>query len=235
MATPRFSVMVFLILWEVFLFVETSGFHVTRHQPRRLFASYGGNNRKTVFNDQRNGTRYNSRRYLERRRKRSNSSCVFSKSSKKCYMTMIYTMLILCGDVELNPGPKHFCPACEMIVIAKHFAVLCDGCSSWYHIKCINMSESTYHTLTKVKYFDWYCNNCSYVTSTSTHTRKRKLRNMNFAKLHVQLSQPIATISTKCKKQRHVLQEHSYAHFPQEMEVDSVSLLIMIIYTYMYR
>ena len=223
MATPRVSIMVFLILWEVFLSVETTGFHAKRAPSRDFFVSFVGNaQRIRVRNDDPNaGTRY-SRRYLQRHNKRSKSSCTFSKSSKKKHMTMIYTLLILCGDIEVNPGPKDFCPHCKMIVLAKHFAVLCDGCNSWYHIKCINMSEHKYHTLTKMTSFEWYCDNCSHVTSTCT-TRKRKLKNVN---LHVALSQPVAIISMKCKK-RHVLQEHSYAHFPQEMdsEIDSVSLL----------
>ena len=37
---------------------------------------------------------------------------------------MIYTSLMLCGDIEVNLDPKHLCPHYEMIVLAKHFALL---------------------------------------------------------------------------------------------------------------
>ena len=59
--------------------------------------------------------------------------------------TIITLMLLLCGDVELNPGPVNKsiypCGFCELRVNWSHKALCCDSCSLWYHKTCLSMAS----------------------------------------------------------------------------------------------
>lgn len=56
------------------------------------------------------------------------------------YLAML---LMLCGDVELNPGPVKFpCGVCNKAVRNGVRAVCCDMCDKWFHIKCTSMSNA---------------------------------------------------------------------------------------------
>ena len=48
-------------------------------------------------------------------------------------------LLILCGDISSNPGPKckHPCEICSKTVRSNQRAVQCDSCNAWYHVKCM--------------------------------------------------------------------------------------------------
>ena len=52
-------------------------------------------------------------------------------------------LILLSGDIQLNPGPtrmvKDPCAVCSKGCRTK--AILCDCCESWYHTKCIGMSN----------------------------------------------------------------------------------------------
>ena len=49
----------------------------------------------------------------------------------------IYFLLLLSGDVAINPGPNVcLCGLCEMIVGDEDKAVLCDSCDKWAHVSC---------------------------------------------------------------------------------------------------
>ena len=71
--------------------------------------------------------------------------------------------LLLCGDIHPNPcygssaahnnfthvgrkPPmwKHPCGVCSNSVRSNQKRILCDGCCTWHHIKCINMDIRTY-------------------------------------------------------------------------------------------
>ena len=64
---------------------------------------------------------------------------------------IIMLMLILSGDVELNPGPKNDtvypCRFCEIHVSWTHLAVCCNECSMWYHKSCISMCSEEYENV----------------------------------------------------------------------------------------
>ena len=57
-------------------------------------------------------------------------------------------VLLLCGDIELNPGPPvpSLCPCgiCELGVNWSHAAVCCDNCDVWYHKSCVSMNSQQY-------------------------------------------------------------------------------------------
>lgn len=66
-------------------------------------------------------------------------------------------MLMLSGDVELNPGPpsrwKYPCTVC---VKSNQRGVQCDMCDLWTHATCGRVDGETYQNLKG----DWYCQSC---------------------------------------------------------------------------
>ena len=45
-------------------------------------------------------------------------------------------LLLLCGDVELNPGDVIVCPRCNEQVVDSDRAMCCDLCNLWIHVSC---------------------------------------------------------------------------------------------------
>ena len=63
--------------------------------------------------------------------------------------THIYLLLLVCGDISLNPGPVEHpcrCTVCSKL-IGKIQAIQCDFCDLWTHRKCANLSEKQFHAL----------------------------------------------------------------------------------------
>ena len=52
-------------------------------------------------------------------------------------------LILLSGDIQMNPGPTRRvedpCSVCSKGCRTK--GILCDSCDSWYHTKCIDMSN----------------------------------------------------------------------------------------------
>ena len=49
--------------------------------------------------------------------------------------------LLLCGDVQVHPGPNTPqlpCTVCSRGIRSNSKAVSCDGCDEWTHLKCCN-------------------------------------------------------------------------------------------------
>ena len=80
------------------------------------------------------------------------------------------------GDISLNPGPdqivsdngkkpvwKFPCAVCDKPVRCNQKGILCNGCDSWHHIKCIDMDVETYVALSYSQ-DQWFCkaNNCNW-------------------------------------------------------------------------
>ena len=71
-------------------------------------------------------------------------------------------ILIISGDISLNPGPvKNPCGLCAKPVAKNHRAVLCEGCNYWWHIKCGKITPDQYKTLSNSD-DPWICRDCSY-------------------------------------------------------------------------
>ena len=72
-------------------------------------------------------------------------------------------MLMVCGDIQVNPGPTNLadifpCAFCEIHVNWSQDAVCCDECDHWYHKTCISMSSSQFAGIGDVS---WKCFKCS--------------------------------------------------------------------------
>jgi hypothetical protein len=66
---------------------------------------------------------------------RINPSSVPVEFKQRIHRLLI--ILIISGDISLNPGPvKNPCGLCAKPVAKNNRAVLCEGCNYWWHIKC---------------------------------------------------------------------------------------------------
>ena len=69
-------------------------------------------------------------------------------------------MSLLDGDIHPNPGPARYpCRDCNKAVRSNQKGIQCDGCDQWYHIACIDMSVTTYHSLSDPTLL-WNCHHC---------------------------------------------------------------------------
>ena len=64
-------------------------------------------------------------------------------------MHLLLSLLLLSGDVKLNPGPqfKYPCGNCGKLVKANQRGIQCDSCNLWYHIHCMQMCSEVYQGL----------------------------------------------------------------------------------------
>ena len=92
---------------------------------------------------------------------------LFTDSAPK--FTLI--LLLLCGDVECNPGPATNsifpCGFCELPVGWQDMALCCDCCDIWFHRSCLSLSESRYNALGQCDE-SWKCYRCHTVMSMSS-------------------------------------------------------------------
>ena len=69
-------------------------------------------------------------------------------------------LLLLSGDIALNPGPRRAqypCKLCNYAVNKGQRAICCDTCDGWVHFKCIpGMTVGEYNELSKSDIM-WYC------------------------------------------------------------------------------
>ena len=74
---------------------------------------------------------------------------------------LIY-LLLLAGDVELNPGPcslRYPCGVCGKAVRNNDRAVACDTCNIWYHTNCMVMNPHVFESL-RDSDISWTCFSC---------------------------------------------------------------------------
>ena len=60
---------------------------------------------------------------------------------------LILFLLLMSGNVHLNPGPIFFCSVCAGNVIWRGKSVRCCPCSKWIHLRCSRPSLSQFRTL----------------------------------------------------------------------------------------
>ena len=74
------------------------------------------------------------------------------------------SLLILSGNVELNPGPRTYkfkypCGVCSRPCKDNQPAIQCDSCNLWYHKKCLSMNTIVYKALENSS-CSWICCQC---------------------------------------------------------------------------
>lgn len=89
-------------------------------------------------------------------------------NSKSTFLISI--LLILSGDVEMNPGPrqpKYPCKICSKAVKNNDSAMRCDNCEIWVHNLCSGISTHTYETM-KNSSCTWICPACGLPSFSSS-------------------------------------------------------------------
>jgi len=83
-----------------------------------------------------------------------------SHRNKTILSKIFFSLLFLCGDIQLNPGPyKYPCGICAKPVKSNQRGIQCDSCNIWYHIRCMSMNISTYDALANSSCV-WECTGC---------------------------------------------------------------------------
>jgi len=97
--------------------------------------------------------------------------CCYSRRSVPVITTPKYCtvfMLLLCGDIEPNPGPRQQsrfpCGYCALDVNWSHRALACDECGIWFHKSCHDISTTTFDNLANES-VTWKCFRCKTVNS----------------------------------------------------------------------
>lgn len=76
-------------------------------------------------------------------------------------MCLVYWLLALSGDIEVNPGPvRHPCSVCQRSVKSNQRGICCDNCDRWSHAKCACVSLEEYERLGEDSKVSWNCPPC---------------------------------------------------------------------------
>ena len=86
--------------------------------------------------------------------------CKLQTGLKLLNMSLAASLVVLAGDVSLNPGPiKDPCVLCAKGCRANQKAVQCDDCDRWFHAKCMNMNHREYLDVSNST-ANWCCTDC---------------------------------------------------------------------------
>ena len=78
------------------------------------------------------------------------------------------SILIMCGDVQLSPGPCRFpWGICNKPAKSNQKAIQCDFCDTWYHIRCTYMDRLVYEAPANSSCI-WVCDNCGIANFSSS-------------------------------------------------------------------
>ena len=73
--------------------------------------------------------------------------------------TNLLILIILAGDIEMNPGPRSQCRLCKKYCKASEKLVKCEECEKRFHTSCISLDEKELLELESGN-GSWYCTNC---------------------------------------------------------------------------
>ena len=81
------------------------------------------------------------------------------RSFKPSKGTNLFILIILAGDIEMNPGPRFQCSLCKKYCKASDRLLECEECEKRFHASCSNLSDNE---LLRIESGDgaWYCTNC---------------------------------------------------------------------------
>ena len=94
-------------------------------------------------------------------------------------------VLILCGDIQSNPGPRtelaHIfpCAYCDLPVDFGQKALCCDECDVWLHKSCLHMRTTAHHDLETNVDINWYCPRCKTRNSSLYHVYEFSISTRN--------------------------------------------------------
>ena len=73
--------------------------------------------------------------------------------------THLFILIILAGDIEMNPGPSFQCGLCKKYCKASDRLLECEECENRFRASCSNLGDNE---LVRIESGDgaWYCTNC---------------------------------------------------------------------------
>jgi len=77
-------------------------------------------------------------------------------------------ILLLYGDIYLNPGPEYPCSNCGLNVDDDSKALCCDDCDQWIHVSCDQYVSEPIYDYANPSTDSWYC--CSCIDLTVNHS-----------------------------------------------------------------
>ena len=92
---------------------------------------------------------------------RERRKCLHLTKTLACGSSVNILLLVLCGDIEINPEPncKFPCARCDKPVKSNQKGLQCDACDRWFHSVCEHLPTGDYFAL--ASYDDsWYCAQC---------------------------------------------------------------------------
>lgn len=72
-------------------------------------------------------------------------------------------LLVMAGDVDLNPGPQQTfdqCKACNRSIHKNHRNLVCNDCNDLYHMSCAGIDSDEYRRIVDQKK-NWFCQDCA--------------------------------------------------------------------------
>ena len=126
------------------------------YTPRRTRGINGYGLNSTLINSEPTPTGLEAF-YSHNRSARALSTWSYSTVTKKCLLTV----LLLGGDIHLNPGPnwKYPCETCNKPVKRNQKGIQCDHCDLWYHTKCCSIGDEIYNIFANSSCV-WLCRSC---------------------------------------------------------------------------
>ena len=81
------------------------------------------------------------------------------RSFKPSKGTNLFILIILAGDIEMNPGPRFQCGICKKYCKASDRILECEEREKRFHASCANLGDNE---LLRIESGDraWYCTNC---------------------------------------------------------------------------
>lgn len=96
---------------------------------------------------------------------------------------VIYTILLLAGDIHSNPGPAtgsaSFCGFCDLEVTWDCKGICCDSCDSWFHHTCVDVGSAEYDAISRPN-VAWICPRCDSTNCDSFTFRSYELDCTNY-------------------------------------------------------
>ena len=71
----------------------------------------------------------------------TSKSAIFKRKGNVLERRLLLSLLMLSGNIEVNPGPiyKYPCGICSKPTKSNQKAIQCDFCDIWHHVKCIHL------------------------------------------------------------------------------------------------
>ena len=112
----------------------------------------------------------------------SKLSAILDQRPNSSHCLLLNCLLLLCGDIQVNPGPfKCQCGLCDKVV-SNQDAIECEERLVWYHLDCLGMSTQTYENHGLDSHLVWICSKCMFPNFSTSFFTDNNISNFNSKK-----------------------------------------------------